>query len=244
MPPGNSTSSNVSSSLSDPANASRRPFCFGLLQARTCILPTWRGLLVGGLLALICLILVGRNLYGFLAVSDPVPGGVLVVEGWVPSVAAREAVAEFRRHSYLAIYVTGLPFEEGNPYIGFHNYAEFTAAKLVGMGAPPASIHVVSTGPVERNRTYSMATALKHRLEADGISTAKINVVSFGPHARRSRLLYEKVFGPQTKVGILSIVDPEFDPDHWWKTSAGVRGVIGEGLAYLYARLLFHPIDD
>jgi hypothetical protein len=39
-------------------------------------------------------------------------------------------------------------------------------------------------------------------------------------------------------------VDPEFDPDHWWKTSAGVRGVIGEGLAYLYARLLFHPIDD
>jgi hypothetical protein len=244
MPAGHSPSNSIPSGASDRATAAGRSFCFGLLKTRTCVLPTWRGLLLGVVLSLICIILVGRNLYGFLAVSDPVPGGVLVVEGWVPPGAARGAVAEFRRHSYLGIYVTGLPMEEGNPYIGFHNYAEFTAAKLIGMGAPAASIHVAATSPVERNRTYSMAMALKHRLEADGVSTAKINVISSGPHARRSRLLYEEVFGPQTKVGIQAIVDPEFDPDHWWKTSAGVRGVIGEGLAYLYARLLFHPIDD
>jgi len=244
MPPGNPKSTNASSTPSDQVNTARRLLCFGLLQTRACVLPTWRGLLLGGFVALICTVLVGRNLYGFLAVSDPVPGGVLVVEGWVPPIAVRETVAEYHRHPYLAIYATGLPMEEGNPYIGFHNYAEFTAAKLIEMGAPAASIHAVSTSAVERNRTYSMATALKHRLETDGISTARINVVSFGPHARRSRLLYEEVFGPQTKVGILSVIDPEFDPDHWWKNSAGVRGVIGEGLAYLYARLLFHPIDD
>jgi hypothetical protein len=86
-----------------------------------------------------------------------------------------------------------------------------------------------------------MAVALKKELEREGVSTAKITVISFGPHSRRSRLLYQFAFGPSTQVGMIGVMPHDFDPDHWWRTSAGVRTVIGECIAYAYARLLFRP---
>jgi hypothetical protein len=54
-------------------------------------------------------------------------------------------------------------------------------------------------------------------------------------------LLFQKAFGPEVKVGIVAVADPQFDPDHWWRSIEGVREVVGETIAYLYARLLFHP---
>ena len=62
-----------------------------------------------------------------------------------------------------------------------------------------------------------------------------------GPHARRSRLLFEKAFGRDTRVGIIALEDRDYDPAHWWKSSQGVRTVTDELIAYGYARLLFHP---
>ncbi len=159
----------------------------------------------------------------------------------MPPYVGRQAIDEFHRHPYVGIYVTGEPFEEGDPYIGFRNLADFTVARLVQMGAPAESLHAVPAPLVGKDRTYSMAFTLKQRLEADGVSTAKINVISTGPHSRRSRLLYRRAFGPQSQVGIMGITDNEFDPDHWWRTSTGVRTVVGETIAYLYARFVFRP---
>jgi hypothetical protein len=186
-------------------------------------------------------VLIARNLCAFLSLNDPVPGGVLVVEGWVPPSAARAALEEFHRHPYLGIYVTGEPMEEGNPYIGFDNYADFTVARLKEAGAPAESLHAVPSPRVGKDRTYTMASDLRKRLEADGVSTAKINVVSVGPHSRRSHLLYQFAFGPASQIGIIAVTDREFDPDHWWTSSNGVRSVISEAIAYCYARFLFRP---
>ena len=66
-----------------------------------------------------------------------------------------------------------------------------------------------------------------------------VNVVTEGPHARRSRLLFEKAFGKDVQVGVMSIPSPNYDHKHWWRTSEGVRTMISEVLAYGYARLLF-----
>lgn len=183
----------------------------------------------------------GRELCDFLTVNDSIPGGVLVVEGWVPAYAAREALEEFRRNHYSGIYATGEPMEDGNPYIGYANYAELTVARLTEAGAAPDILHAVPAPSVGKDRTYAMASALKKRLEADGVSTAKINVVSVGPHSRRSRLLYQYAFGPTSQIGMIAITDREFDPKHWWKSSNGVRSVISEAIAYCYARFLFRP---
>jgi hypothetical protein len=59
--------------------------------------PTWRGCLALLLCALLGVVAVWRGLYGFLAVQDPVPGGVLVMEGWVGDADLALAEAEFRR---------------------------------------------------------------------------------------------------------------------------------------------------
>ena len=237
-------SGNVSTTItSSPHKSSDVPRLWlgGLLRSRVCLVPTWRGWALLLFVASFFILVLGRQLCAFLSINDPVPGGVLVVEGWVPPYAAREALDEFQRHPYLGIYVTGEPIEEDNPYIGFRNFADFTVAKLSKMGAPAESLHAVPGPFVGKDRTYSMAATLKQRLEADGISTAKINVVSVGPHSRRSRLLYQLAFGPHSQIGMMGIVDREFDPAHWWRSSAGVRTVISETIAYLYARFIFRP---
>jgi hypothetical protein len=51
--------------------------------------------------------------------------------------------------------------------------------------------------------------------------------------------MYEKVFGDKVRIGIIAMPDRLYNPAHWWRTSEGVRDVLGETIAYLYARLLF-----
>jgi uncharacterized SAM-binding protein YcdF (DUF218 family) len=82
---------------------------------------------------------------------------------------------------------------------------------------------------------------LKQWLRAQGINPTTINVVTEGPHARRSRLLFQKALGNDLTVGIISLQSEEYDPQHWWRTSAGVRSVLSETIAYGYARFLFRP---
>jgi len=186
-------------------------------------------------------IFAGRQLCAFLTVNAPVPGGVLVVEGWVPPYAAREAVEEFRRNHYQAIYATGEPLGDDTPFVGYASFADLTVAHLLKAGAAPETVHAVPAPFVGKDRTYTMASALKKRLEADGVSTAKVNVLSVGPHSRRSRLLYQFAFGPHSQIGMIGVPDREFDPNHWWRSSSGVRCVVGEAIAYCYARFLFRP---
>jgi hypothetical protein len=241
--PSGETSTTISPPASKSSPAPRTRLC-GLFQSRLCLVPTWRGWAVLLLFIALFILVVGRQLCAFLSPQDSVPGGVLVVEGWVPPYAARAAVEEFRRHPYLGIYATGQPIEEGNPYVGFGNLADFTVAKLKEAGAPAAQLHAVPAPSVGRDRTYSTAITLKKQLEIDGVSTAKINLFSLGPHSRRSRLLYEVAFGPRSRVGVFAVTDRDFDCDHWWRTSTGVRAVISETIAYGYARFIFRPSGD
>ena len=192
---------------------------------------------------ILCAALVGWELCAFLTVNDPVPGGVLVIEGWAPPYVARAAVEEFHRHSYVGIYATGIPFDEDNAVLGsdYNNFADVMAARLRKLGVPEASIHAVPAPDVGRDRTYTMAVTLKRKLEAEGVSTAKINVYSLGPHSRRSRLLYEMAFGSSSEVGTVGVDPQDFNSRRWWSTSEGFRTVVGEFIAYVYARLLFHP---
>jgi len=226
----------------DPSNPLPRILLGGLCQRRVCLLPTWRGWILILLVVSLLLTVASRRLCAFLTVNKPVPGGVLVIEGWVPPYVARLAIEEFHRHSYAGVYVTGQPMTEGDAYFPeYDNMANLTAAKVVKMGLPSGSVHAVPAPAVGRDRTYTMAVALKQRLEADRVSTAQLNVFSLGPHARRSRLLYEHAFGPHSRIGMVGVTASDFDPDRWWTTSYGFRMVVDEFIAYLYARFLFYP---
>ena len=54
-------------------------------------------------------------------------------------------------------------------------------------------------------------------------------------------LLYQKALGKNVTVGIIAVSNPDYDPKDWWRYSDGVREVIGESLAYIYARFFFYP---
>ena len=208
-----------------------------LFQKRTCVVPTWRGWVVLLLLAAALSVFLVRNAYGFLAVQDPRPGGFLVLEGWEPDYVLTEALAELERHSYDGIIVAGDPIGKGAPLSEYSDYAQLTVAILEKMGADPRRLHVAVAGPVARDRTYSMSVTLHAWLIAHGHPEANINLMTLGAHARRSRLLFEKAIG--RKVGVIAIADRDFVPSHWWRSSAGFRGVTSELIAYIYARFLF-----
>jgi len=173
-----------------------------------------------------------------------VPGGALVVEGWVPDHMLRAAIAEFKRNHYDRLFVTGLPVTQGAPLSEYKNYAFIGEASLVKLGLSTNDVQAVPTGRIIRDRTYAMALSLKHWLREHGTAPTKVTVITGGPHARRSRLMFEKAMGQGVTVGIIAIPAEDYDEVHWWHSSAGVRSVIGEAIAYVYARFLFWPPEE
>jgi uncharacterized SAM-binding protein YcdF (DUF218 family) len=82
---------------------------------------------------------------------------------------------------------------------------------------------------------------LKHWLREHDMAPTKVNLMTGGPHARRSRLMFEKAMGKGVTVGVIAIPAKGYDERRWWHSSQGVRSIIDEALAYTYARLLFYP---
>ena len=182
-----------------------------------------------------------RNLHRFLAVNAPVNSTVLVIEGWVPRYAVTNYVKQNHQH-YTAIYTTGgatLTDYRSNDMSD--TYASVVRTRLTRAGVPAEKIHVVPSWLVRRDRTYSAALALHEWSKTNNVHLTAFNVITLGPHARRSRLLHEKAFGPGTKIGIIPLEDIQYDADHWWRYSEGVKETLSEAIAYLYARFFFSP---
>jgi hypothetical protein len=209
----------------------------GLLQRRECLLPTWRGWLVLLFVIAALVVLSVRGAYPFLAVDDPVDNGALVVEGWLPDYALQEAIAEFRKGHHSQLFVTGGPLENGAPLSEYRTFAELGAATLVRLGLDTNAVVAVPAPKVRLDRTYASAMALKNWLGSHGAAETSFNIISLGPHSRRSRLLFEKALGRDYKVGIIAIENQEYDVNRWWASSAGVRTMTDEMVAYVYTRL-------
>lgn len=234
-------SSNVSDHRPPLAIKKRTPF-WGLFRRRRCVVPTWRGWLFLAIALTGTAALAVRCVFPFLSVSNPVPGGILVMEGWAPDYALAEGITEFRRHRYERFFVTGVPIERGAPFTEHQTYAEFGAA-IIRRIDPDISrfVTAVPAPLVRQDRTYTSAVALKKWSAEQGRMPDKITIFSLGPHARRTRLLYEKAFGKKAKIGVIAGEDQSFDPHRWWASSPGVRTVVGELVAYVYTRFFFWP---
>ena len=212
-----------------------------LLRRRQVLVPTWRGWLV--LLAgfVVLAIIAIHEIHPFLAVNAPLPGGVMVVEGWAPDQALSNAVAEFRRNHYDRMYITGGPIEAGAPLSEYQTYAARGSAILQKLGMLTNEIQAVPAPWVRQDRTYTAALSLANWLRAGGVRPTEINLITEDTHARRSRLLYRKALGSGVKIGVTAMPPQDYDPRRWWRSSVGVRSVIGETIAYGYARLFFWP---
>jgi hypothetical protein len=201
-----------------------------------------RGWLAGSLILLLAAGLWTLGIYPFLAQTQREDTKVLVVEGWVREYAIRAAVVEFQAGHYEKAYTTGGPIAGSGGYSNDYNTAASVGAELlVKDGLPGDVVQMVPSHVSGRDRTYSSALKLREYFQTNGIVVKSFNVLTEGPHARRTRMLFQKAFGPGVTVGVIAVPDPDFEPARWWHYSEGVREVIGENIAWLYAALFFHP---
>ncbi len=212
-----------------------------LFRRRQCWVPTWRGWLVFITVGALAAFIAGNTIHSFLSVTAPIGSDFLAAEGWMNSDSAKDVVAEFHRGKYSSLYVTGGPLERGEPLSEYKTYAELGAAVLRTLSLPTNAVQAVPAPRVRKDRTFAAALALKEWLTAHGGVPRTLDVVSMDVHARRTRLLYARAFGDQTRIGIIALENPEYDARHWWRSSKGVRVVVDETVAYLSARFFFHP---
>jgi uncharacterized SAM-binding protein YcdF (DUF218 family) len=185
------------------------------------------------------------EIHPFLAKTQRVDSKNLVVEGWIHDYAAQLAAKEFKDGHYERVFTTGGPVEGSGRYISdAYTLASVGAGRLENAGVPPEFLQMVPSRVMDRDRTFGSAVALRNWLSEHNMPLSSINVLTEGAHARRTRLLFQEAFGDDIKVGIISVSSPDYDARHWWRYSEGVREIIGETIAYIYAEFFFHPTES
>lgn len=192
----------------------------------------WLVVLVGAAALMLFLL---NNIYPFLALNSPIKADVLVVEGWMPDCAIKSAISEFKRGGYQKLVTTGLPITHGFYLTEYNNFAEVSAATLIALGFDPDKLVAVPAPEVIRNRTLASAAALRQWIGDSNLKVESINIYSLDVHARRSWLILKQALSPEIKVGVIAAEPLNYDPRKWWTSSCGVRSVISEAIAYIYA---------
>jgi uncharacterized SAM-binding protein YcdF (DUF218 family) len=215
---------------------------FGMLVCKERWGLSWRG---RGILALV-VVFAGFGLvlgiYPFLAVTHRVDAKVLVVEGWLDQYTFPLAAGEFKAGGYARAFTTGGPVVGSGGYTtDYQTEAHVGAGRLAAAGVPDDLVRMIPSHVWNRNRTYNSALALRDWFQKQNLHVDSINVLTEGAHARRTRLLFQEALGPGVKVGVISVSNPDYDPEYWWRYSDGVREVSSEALAYVYAKFFFWP---
>lgn len=210
-----------------------------LISRRHVLFPT----LWGWLLLLLCLTSLALAWWfraeAFLSLNQPLQANVMVVEAWTGTDGVAAAAAEFKQpgNSYDYIVATGgLAGDRWNNRRW--NYAEVAERDLRRLGIPADRIITAASEDVANQRTFESAITAKQRLESKGIRPKALNVFTRGVHARRSRLIFSKVFGPETEVGVISWTPPGYYEGPWWQSSVRADELIKETVGYLFEFLL------
>jgi hypothetical protein len=226
--------------MSPHDKSSRR--LWGILRRKERWSLSWHGWLLLTSAGLVAAYFAFLNIHPFLAVTHRVNTNVLVVEGAIPQYTLRAGAEEFKNGSYERIFTTGGPENGNGGYINdYYTWASIAADALKKLGIPKDVIQMAPSHVLGRDRTYSSAIALRDWFRDHNLAIHSFNVLTEDCHARRTQLLYQEAFGKKVTVGIIAVSNPDYDPKDWWRYSDGVREVIGETIAYIYARFLFYP---
>lgn len=199
--------------------------------------PTLRGwlllLVVMAALSLLCV----YRAYPFLAYEHALDAEVFITEGWVPDHTLERSLPMLAAGPDRLILATGGPISAGSHLSAYKSYAEVVAATLVKLGVDEEQIVVIPYQAVDRGRTYAAALEVRQWLQKNpGVKRA--NLVTTGPHARRSYLTFRKVLPRTFELGVCVVPPEDYDPQRWWAYSEGFRTVVSEAIAYTHARLI------
>lgn len=201
----------------------------------------WIPTLQGWLVAFSCLVALITsfimNIYSFLAVNFPIKADMLVLEGWMQDSDLKKAIAEFERGGYQKLMTIGPPLSEGHYLCQYKNFAEMAAATLLILGFDSDKIITVQTPNVNINRTNTSAVALREWIANSELKVTSINLFTFDVHSRRNWHSFKQI-APNIEVGVIVLEPKSYDAQKWWMSSAGVKAIISETIAYIYARLV------
>jgi len=206
---------------------------------RTIIWPTWFGwcLLLIPSVALPATILWGAE--RFLAALNRTSAEVLILEAWTKDEGAVAAANEFQSHpgQYKFVVSTGGLTGEGWTMKRWRE-DEIGERVMRNAGVPADKIIRAPAPDVETHRSYVAAVTARDVLTARGIHPRAINLITRGAHARRSRLIYSRVFGPNVEVGVVGWNPPGYGITPWWRSSDRATDVLKESVGYLYELFL------
>ncbi len=213
---------------------------WGLLEYKPQWTLTLKGWLFLFFLLISLLIGLGLVIHPFLRMSKPVDAEIMVIEGWVPDMVIKGAIAEFREKNYRLMITTGNEIGRGKYLTEYKTFADSAAATAIALGLDPKQVIRVPNTTVDVDRTAASAEAIKQWLLNSDSEVKAINIYSYDVHTRRSWLVFKTILEPDVKVGAIAFPSTSSRP--WWKTSEGLKSVIVESLAYLYTKLIW-PIE-
>gem|GEM_PF-460375 len=212
---------------------------------RSVWVPTWSGWLVVLIVCVAAALGVGRWIHPFLSPDQPVGRGILVVEGWLGEQGLLQAIDQYRHGDYSLLVTTGGPITDA--WAGaepFEKYADRAAQFFRDHGIEASDVVAVSSKGRLRDRTWQSAISVRNWLSQSNLGIDALDVISEGPHTRRSWQLYRRAFGQQSdvagiEIGIVSATPAAYDPTVWWRTSSGTKRVLSEAIAWAWTSCCF-----
>jgi hypothetical protein len=178
------------------------------------------------------------SIYGFLAVSNPVGEGVLVVEAWIPAKTLAESVKVFNSGRYSYLIVVGGPIQ-GSGSASNHptTYADLAASKFEELGFDAKKLVKIDVPAVSFGRTLAGETEVRRWLDRSGTSVCCVDVFTVGVHARKSWIFSRHALSDRYRVGIIAGPEASFDPRFWLVSKRGIRIVVRNMGGYVYSKL-------
>ena len=119
---------------------------------------------------------------------------------------------------------------------GTPTFAHASAGFLVKEGVPADRLIIAPAAAGQDSRT--LANALGFARHAREMGITKVDVISLGVHARRSRKMFRKACGSEVEVGVIALPDPEVPRATWWRSPKGwvrmMKEVVGVPASSLF----------
>ena len=218
----------------------KRKKFWGLLEYK----PRWGLTMLAWIIILFVLtlstVIAIAQIHPFLAVSNTVEDAeLLILEGWADDFVVEGAVNEFNQGNYSLILTTGGPLDKGSYLAQYKSFAELAAATITALKISPDRVVALPTPDVKKDRTAASAKVVKQWLAQSNLQIQRVNLYSYDAHTRRSWWIFKKILEPEIKVGAIAHPSISYNSKDWFESSAGMRSIISETIAYLYARFIW-----
>jgi hypothetical protein len=147
----------------------------------------------------------------------------------------RKIVIPYQFYSEYDVYTLDGKYRTKNDY---YSIAEIARNELIAMGMDSSSVIAIPCKNTLFNRTLTSALAFRDYADTSDIKIRGINILTLGTHARRTKMIYDKIFKREYAIGIISVPYSEEHNSRRYKVLKTIRETLG--IIYYYFVLLVY----